>query len=67
MESDKPKKYSGLTPKQRKIQESIDSENDSDNQYYTKAWENWLEKRSKFKPSNPLHQNIHPQNHGKCG
>ena len=46
----KPKKYSGLTPKQRKIQESIDSENDSDNQYYTKAWELWLEKNS-IKPS----------------
>ena len=43
----KPKKYSGLTPKQRKLQESIDSENDSDNQYYTKAWELWLEKACK--------------------
>ena len=43
----KPKKYSGLTPKQRKLQESIDSENDSDNQYYTKSWELWLEKGDK--------------------
>jgi hypothetical protein len=46
----KGSKNSGLTPKQRKIQESIDSENDSDNQYYTKAWELWLEKNS-IKPS----------------
>ena len=34
---DKEDKYSGMTAKQRKIQESIDSENDSDNQYYTKT------------------------------
>ena len=27
-----------------------------------KAWENWLEKKSRFKPSNPLHRNIHPHN-----
>jgi len=44
---DKEDKYSGMTPKQRKIQESIDSENDSDNQYYDSknaSWESWLEK-----------------------
>ena len=41
---DKEDKYSGMTAKQRKIQESIDNEKDSDNQYYTKAWEAWLEK-----------------------
>ena len=44
----KGSKNSGLTPKQRKIQQSIDKENDSDNQYYfTKAWESWLEKKNR--------------------
>jgi hypothetical protein len=44
----KGSKNSGLTRKQRKIQESINSENDSDNQYYTKAWELWLDKNEKW-------------------
>jgi hypothetical protein len=49
---EKKDKYSGMTPKQRKIQESIDSENDSDNQYYTKAsWEAWLEKNNAIETS----------------
>ena len=43
---EKKDKYSGMTVKQRKIQESIDNENDSDNQYYTKAWELFLEKNN---------------------
>jgi len=47
---DKEDKYSGMTAKQRKIQESIDNEKDSDNQYYTKAWESWLKKESTPEP-----------------
>ena len=30
--------------------------------YHKKSWESWLEKKSRFKPSNPLHRNIHPHN-----
>ena len=43
----KPKKYSGMTKRQLEIQASIDSENDSDNQYYTKSsWELFLDKNN---------------------
>ena len=37
-----------MTPKEKKIQASIDNEKDSDNQYYYKeaSWESWLEKNN---------------------
>ncbi len=48
----KGSKYSGLTPKQRKIQESMNNEKDSDNQYYKNAsWESWLEKNNAIETS----------------
>ena len=37
-----------MTPKEKKIQASIDNEKDSDNQYYHKeaSWESWLDKNN---------------------
>ena len=41
-------KLKPMTPKEKKIQASIDNEKDSDNQYYHKeaSWESWLDKNN---------------------
>ena len=41
-----------MTPKEKRLQASIDSEKDSDNQYYHKeaSWESWLDKVDESRP-----------------